>query len=1058
MSHSHNTSQREESLYERLAEFMDSGQDLDQGEYEALAAEFPDFATEVREFAEGRSELCVMLSAPWAGSHDALTDTVRIAQDVPSLPEYEMIRQIARGGMGIVYEARHRELNRTVALKMIRSGDIADDDDVRRFRSEAQQVAQLDHPHVVPLYEVGSHESQHYFTMRLMPGGTLADRIEDKPLSAKQAATIISQVARGVHYAHQRGILHRDVKPANILFADDGSPQIGDFGLAKRIERGASLHSGAIVGTPMYMAPEQAVGSGKLTTSADVYGLGAVLYELLTGRPPFRDDNPLNTLVRLAKEEPARPRTLRPDVDAELETICLKCLERDPNHRYGSADALADDLDRWLRNEPIFARPSSPWLRIVKWSRRSPAVAALSGVVLLTVAAFVAALFSKNIAVTYEQQRTAQAYANLQQVTYFQNVALAERAIFAGDMEQAARFLEDCPPELRQWEWRYLQRLCHADLRSRPAPAETSFIAIDGVGRVFVGGGVAGLPGEVWSYDPEIKRRTSISLPHDDSVTALAVAASGELLVSGDRSGGLYVTKLTKSAESVRLMGTADAVYGVAISPIDGSIASCGEDGVVRIWTREGKLIHEVAGHESAVWSVAFHPGGDLLASCSSDGTIRIWNPETGEPLRTLNGHDGLVRSVRFSPDGQKLLTASYDGTARLWDIETGNEVGRLAAHAGPVTCATFDLNGDQIVSSSMDNTVAIWDVVNLQRRIQLRGHGEPVWQAEFAVGDRRIISIGDDQRVRLWSAVQIEPTGSLRQGVVEKLAISPDGSRVAVSYEQDPRIHAFARATGTELFQLDMPNVSQWQWNEDGSFFVLQEYPNELLVFDSTGTHSCEMTAAGAFGLSRSLVASSADRQVLVRRLRDGKTVAELAVKGEPHRLEISHDETLLAVLMTEGDTKQQRLHVFNLKNGRQQFERSGILGTLFSEDDQLLAVFDQSPTVTLLNAKTGELVTRVEVGSRVTAATFVPPQIVSSDDVSTSRRLCTATQNGRISIWDVRTGRLVVTLDEVDEPLDAFCYSDGDLIGYTHLGLVRRWNGKPVSFPAKDDSQSAP
>jgi hypothetical protein len=298
--------------------------------------------------------------------------------------DYELLEEIARGGMGVVYRARQLSLNRPVALKMILAGQLASAEDVQRFRREAEAAANLDHPNVVPVYEVGEHQGQHYFSMKLIDGPSLAQRVPDFVRDSKSAARLLVKVARAAHEAHRHGILHRDLKPGNILLDARCEPYVADFGLARHVEAPSpQTRTGAIVGTPSYLAPEQARAEKALTVAVDVYSLGAVLYELLTGRPPFRAETELDTLLQVLDRDPPRPRTLNAAVAGDLETICLKCLEKEPPHRYASALEVAEDLERWLEGRPIQARPSGPAKRVLKWARRNPTLVVLLVVLVL---------------------------------------------------------------------------------------------------------------------------------------------------------------------------------------------------------------------------------------------------------------------------------------------------------------------------------------------------------------------------------------------------------------------------------------------------------------------------------------------------------------------------------------------------------------------------------------------------------------------------------------------------------------------------------------------------
>ena len=312
-------------------------------------------------------------------------DAVAAGRNVRYFGDYQTISILGQGGMGVVYKARQLTLNRLVALKMIRNAEFASEDQVRRFQNEAEAVATLDHPGIVPIYEVGTHEDQRYFSMKLVEGQGLDKRLNEFVNDPRTAARVVAEVADAVNHAHQRGILHRDLKPANILIDSQGHPHVTDFGLAKRIEDDAGLTvSGAIMGTPSYMAPEQAAGKSSLVTIAsDVYGLGAILYAALTGRAPFASDSVMNTLDQVRNSPPQPPTRLNAGLPRDLEVICLKCLEKDPRHRYASAQALSDDLNRWLRGEPITARPVGPVVRLRMWSKRKPALAGLSAALIV---------------------------------------------------------------------------------------------------------------------------------------------------------------------------------------------------------------------------------------------------------------------------------------------------------------------------------------------------------------------------------------------------------------------------------------------------------------------------------------------------------------------------------------------------------------------------------------------------------------------------------------------------------------------------------------------------
>jgi tetratricopeptide (TPR) repeat protein len=467
-------------------EAIENGQSPDRQQW---LARYPDLAVELAEFFADHDKV-----ARWTEPLRAIGLVIKCNEDPErtlgasladaddlraALHDYELLDEIARGGMGVVYRARQLNPNRIVALKMILAGPRASSAELHRFRMETEAAASLDHPNIMPIYEVGEHLGRPYFSMKLFEGGSLTDHLPRYRENVRAAAQLLAKVARAVHHAHLRGILHRDLKPANILLDAQGEPYVTDFGLARRVEGESSLtQSGAIVGTPSYMAPEQAAGRKDLTTAADVYSLGAIFYAMLTARPPFRADTPLGTMREVLEDEPSRPRLTNPRVDRDLETICLKCLNKQPQRRYGSAEALADDLERWLTGEPIRARRSSVWERAWKKARRNPAGGALVAVAALALVAMVVG------GLLYQDHRARVAEWEVEELRRLdlsrremQGFLEAEADLTGNDWQQAKLLLEKAlvrggqEPEFYDLTARATERLAIADRQLREQQA-----------------------------------------------------------------------------------------------------------------------------------------------------------------------------------------------------------------------------------------------------------------------------------------------------------------------------------------------------------------------------------------------------------------------------------------------------------------------------------------------------------------------------------------------------------------------------------------------------------
>ena len=603
--------------------------------------------------------------------------------------DYEILRELGRGGMGVVFEARQVSLGRLVALKVIRAAELASEDDLRRFQNEAEAVAGLDHPGIVPIIEVGDHGGRKYFSMKLVVGRGLDD-LKSRYADPRAAAGLVSSVARAVHHAHQRGILHRDLKPSNILIDEEGRPHVTDFGLAKKVEADAGMtQSGAIMGTPSYMAPEQASGKrGSVTTSSDVYGLGAVLYDLLAGGPPFHEDSVLDTLVALQEREPEAIRPKNSKVDRDLETICLKCLEKDQRLRYKSAEALADDLDRWLVGEPIAARKVTPLERGWKWARRHPAVAGLTtalaaalviglaGITLLYVRAERErrmAIDARNLAViaeaTSRDARNLEAKARAEAEAsgraaisardraeaglYVNRINLAQQYWQNGNVGQSDGILDACPAPLRQWEWRYLKRLDHPELFTLPGNGQfTSALSFSRDGRRMAAMSSSGDAGvQVW----DLATRTplaSISLAATHlgrTFTACDIAPDGSTFALGDQAGKITLYDAI-TGKAVRDVGTLEGgVNSVAFSPDGKLLAAARIDSRngsplipalapkrkmgLKVWKLDGGAV--AFGSPDVGVAAAFSPDGRHLLAFKRNTAVRI-NPRTPEAFGTL--------------------------------------------------------------------------------------------------------------------------------------------------------------------------------------------------------------------------------------------------------------------------------------------------------------------------------------------------------------------------------------------------------------------------------------
>jgi serine/threonine protein kinase/WD40 repeat protein len=706
-------------------------------------------------------------AAPRLGA--AADSTRRSGQTLERVGDYELIEEIARGGMGVVYKARQLSVGRVVALKMILAGQFADEKVIRRFQGEVTAAGMLRHPNIVAVHEIGMNAGQPFFSMDYVEGQNLAELVGNRPLPPKKAARYVKLLAEAIQYAHEQGVLHRDLKPSNVLVESaTDEPRLTDFGLAKRLDSESSLTvTGQVLGSPHFMPPEQASpGHGKVGRHSDVYGLGAILYYLLTARAPFQAESLPALAMDVVNTEPIRPRLLNAGVPRDLETICLKCLEKEPSHRYATAQELADELGRFLADEPVHARPISSAGKLSRWCRRKPGLAALASAVILLLLAVVVGTPIANI-------RISRARAEAEWNLYAADMRLASEALRDGQVDQVRELLQQHvpakgAPDLRGFEWRYLhhssdqsglithklQGLKATLVRANPVLMEKAGTLynfqdetspplawnIATWGRVSLDPPAQTSHVKWWWYPAqqaalamnEKEHKVAIyrlpnfapgpvaSVPGQPHLAAVSSSLSNLALTVQEPAGRRILLWNFDTGPDFKVLGQDEGTLRhLEFSPNDRALQAVAENGAFKLWSiPEGKALPAPSSHIQGVhpdWYPlpCFDPGSSrvLLNGGHQQQQLQIWDWTTATLSVAYQPAVGGLRAFAFSPDGSRLAAAGSCGAIALVNTQTARQIETIPANNAVVTSLAFDPSGNMLASASQDHTATVWDL-----------------------------------------------------------------------------------------------------------------------------------------------------------------------------------------------------------------------------------------------------------------------------------------------------------------------------------------------------------
>lgn len=998
----------------------------------------------------------------WQASHfssdGVATVTERFERQgvLPKFGDYELESEIARGGMGVVYRARQQSLNRTVAVKMILAGQLASPESVQRFRLEAEAAARLHHPGIVQIYEIGEYETQHFFSMELIEGVSLAECLHDFQLVKRAShseqreqelciAELMVRVARALEFAHQRGVLHRDLKPSNILIDEQGQPHLTDFGLAKLTGREASglTLSAAVLGTPGYLAPEQAAGlTEQVTTAADVYGLGATLYELLTGQPPFVGTSAVQTMWKAIHEDAIRPRQLNPAIHRDLETIALRCLEKKTERRYHSAAAVADELERFIRREPIQARPVSRLEHAWRWCQRNPWLAGLTSTLMLAILIGTGAALwqwgraeNANVRLTENvghlewaaidtMLETGQSSRALAKVASLLRDDPADRnaAMFAMSVLEQQRFPVPAAPPIRH-----------------PNGIELSVARISPTGNRVV---TAGFDGTARLWDPATSQSTAPPLVHAAPVTWAAFSPDGSLLATCSED------------KSVRLWDSATG------HPIGQPYRF--DEGVLQVeFTNDGRRLlartrRQVAildGRDARPLINPIQRPGNLVAArfvsggtafftahqAEADSQVQVWDSQTGQELGLMK--TGPLRTADISNDLSRIALIDGNGNVSISKFPSGEERLQIIRKYGMFSRVGFNPSGDLIYTVNNDHWARVWSARTTLPVTSELPHYYLIDGAAFLDGNR-FATWASDSSMRVWdiatshhycepfrhtNRVVYAESGRQADSEIFLTTVSHLKSRsefTQTGMAQVWRVHDRHKST-SRLLGFDPGAHDSGILSSDGKLAVIANTKPEIWVFDTaTAKPLCGPLHINglAWGLmlspdSKRLISVTSKGQVAVFSLPDGTLIGpptELSTTIQPS--EITDDGKFFATGSMDGKAR-----FWNAVTGElihEMVHGSEINSVAFSPDGKLLASAGEDRVIRVWNTATGSLAREL---------TGHKNEVMSISFSPDGRQIASASLDFSGRIWNAHTGQNLATLPHQGEVIDTVFSPDG-------------------------------